>query len=75
MLVVVAGGDDDDKVPDRFILAGYVEVGRELDGDGPWETVGLSTTDEPCTAVVIGGPCPLDTGGTGGKESGSGPCS
>jgi len=73
VLVVVAGGDDDDKVPVRFITAGNVGVGREMNGDGPWEKVGFSM--EPCTAVVIGGPCPLDTGETGGKESGSVPCS
>ena len=74
VLVVSGDDDDDDEVPDRFIRVGNVGVGRELDGDRPWET-GMLSTDEPCTAVVIGGPCPLDTRGTGGKEESRSPCS
>lgn len=76
MLVVVAGGNDDDEVSDGFITGGCVGVRRELEDDRPKEMVGFSTTDETCTGVVIGGRSEVFTGETGGgRVSGSGPCS
>lgn len=59
MLVVAAGGDDDDDVvSDGLITAGSVGVGTRLKDDRPLEMVGITTTGETCTAVVmVGGPC------------------